>query len=68
MLDRVVQGRDDDDPLFLQIKEAEASVLEPYGEGEPHANETTVGRVVEGQRLTQSAERHLPRVGERGAA
>ena len=23
-------GRDDDDPLFLQIKEAQASVLEPF--------------------------------------
>ena len=23
-------GRDDQDPLFLQVKEAQASVLEPY--------------------------------------
>ena len=23
-------GRDDDDPLFLQVKEAQASVLEPF--------------------------------------
>ncbi len=37
-------GRDDDDPLFLQIKEAEASVLEPYlGESEfPNHGERVV--------------------------
>jgi uncharacterized protein (DUF2252 family) len=46
-------GRDGGDPLFLQIKEAEASVLEPYvRKGEyPHHGR----RVVEGQRLMQSA-------------
>ncbi|MGN6431999.1 MAG: DUF2252 domain-containing protein [Gaiellaceae bacterium] len=46
-------GRDDDDPLFLQAKEAESSVLEPYlgkGEFKSHGQ-----RVVEGQRLMQSA-------------
>ncbi|HTX32380.1 MAG TPA: DUF2252 domain-containing protein [Solirubrobacteraceae bacterium] len=46
-------GRDDHDPLFLQMKEAEASVLEPYlgrSEFENHGQ-----RVVEGQRLMQAA-------------
>ncbi len=46
-------GRDEGDPLFLQIKEAQASVLEPY------AGRSRVRhhgrRVVEGQRLTQAA-------------
>ena len=46
-------GRDDDDPLFLQFKEAQASVLEPFlGESE-FANHGQ--RVVEGQRLMQAA-------------
>src|SRR3954470_19734396 len=46
-------GRDNADPLFLQLKEAEASVLEPFlGESE-FANHGQ--RVVEGQRLMQSA-------------
>ena len=46
-------GRDDDDPLFLQAKEAQASVLEPYlGKG-AYANHGR--RVVEGQRLMQGA-------------
>jgi len=48
-----MQGRDADDPLFLQIKEAEASVLEPYVRKSVYANHGR--RVVEGQRLTQSA-------------
>jgi uncharacterized protein (DUF2252 family) len=45
-------GRDEGDPLFLQIKEAQPSVLEPYTKPSeyPHQGE----RVVEGQRLTQS--------------
>jgi uncharacterized protein (DUF2252 family) len=45
-------GRDAGDPLFLQIKEAQPSVLEPYtapSEFEHHGE-----RVVKGQRLTQS--------------
>ncbi|HEY6318096.1 MAG TPA: DUF2252 domain-containing protein [Acidimicrobiia bacterium] len=44
-------GRDEDDPLFLQAKEAQASVLEPYlGRSEySHHGE----RVVAGQRLMQ---------------
>jgi uncharacterized protein (DUF2252 family) len=46
-------GRDSGDPLFLQIKEAEASVLEPYAGASELANHGE--RVVEGQRLTQAA-------------
>jgi uncharacterized protein (DUF2252 family) len=46
-------GRDDDDPLFLQIKEAEASVLEPHLARSKFAQHGQ--RVVEGQRLTQAA-------------
>jgi uncharacterized protein (DUF2252 family) len=46
-------ARDQQDPLFLQLKEAERSVLEPFlGESE-YGNHGR--RVVEGQRLTQSA-------------
>ena len=45
-------GRDATDPLFLQVKEAQASVLEPYlGESE-YANHGQ--RVVTGQRMMQS--------------
>jgi uncharacterized protein (DUF2252 family) len=46
-------GRDDDDPLFLQYKEAQASVLEPFlGRSEyPQHGQ----RVVEGQRMMQAA-------------
>ncbi len=46
-------GRDDDDPLFLQVKEAQASVLEPYLGKSEFANHGQ--RVVEGQRLMQAA-------------
>ena len=46
-------GRDGDDPLFLQAKEAEASVLEPYLGKSQFANSGQ--RVVEGQRLMQAA-------------
>src|SRR6266851_3464031 len=46
-------GRDDRDPLFLQLKEAEASVLEPLLGGSGFA--THGQRVVEGQRLMQGA-------------
>ncbi len=48
-----MQGRDQGDPLFLQIKEAEASVLEPYVGHSAYQNHGR--RVVEGQRLTQSS-------------
>ena len=46
-------GRDENDPLFLQLKEAQASVLEPYL-GKSAFNHHGQ-RVVEGQRLTQAA-------------
>src|SRR3984893_11952133 len=46
-------GRDDDDPLFLQAKEAEASVLEPFLGRSQFANHGQ--RVVDGQRLMQAA-------------
>ena len=45
-------GRDDDDPLVLQFKEAQASVLEPFLGRSTHANHGQ--RVVEGQRLMQA--------------
>ena len=43
----------DDDPLFLQVKEARASVLEPYAGKSLHPNHGQ--RVVVGQRLMQTA-------------
>ncbi len=46
-------GVDDNDPLFLQAKEAEASVLEPYTGSSRFKNHGR--RVVEGQRLMQAA-------------
>src|SRR5207344_889365 len=46
-------GNDASDPLFLQIKEAEASVLEPFLGKSKLTNHGQ--RVVEGQRLMQSA-------------
>jgi uncharacterized protein (DUF2252 family) len=46
-------GRDSDDPLILQIKEAEASVLEPHVGRSHFANHGQ--RVVEGQRFMQAA-------------
>ena len=46
-------GNDGNDPLFLQIKEAEASVLEPFLGKSKFANHGQ--RVVEGQRLMQTA-------------
>ena len=45
-------GRDDGDPLFLQVKEAQASVLEPYLRKSAHRN--AGHRVVAGQRLMQA--------------
>ena len=46
-------GRDESDPLFLQVKEAGPSVLEPFvgASGFDHHGK----RVVSGQRLTQAA-------------
>ncbi len=46
-------GRDDEDPLFLQMKEAQASVLEPFLGKSAFGNHGQ--RVVEGQRLMQAA-------------
>ena len=43
----------DDDPIFLQVKEARPSVLEPYAGKSLHANHGQ--RVVVGQRMMQSA-------------
>jgi uncharacterized protein (DUF2252 family) len=46
-------GRDDQDPLFLQFKEAQASVLEPYAGKSRFTDHGK--RVVEGQRMMQAA-------------
>jgi uncharacterized protein (DUF2252 family) len=48
-----LRGLDDDDPLFLQVKEAQASVLAPYVDPAPYTNHGQ--RVVVGQRLIQGA-------------
>lgn len=49
----LLTGRDTDDALVLQFKEASASVLEPYLG--PSAYSTAGERVVRGQRLMQAA-------------
>jgi uncharacterized protein (DUF2252 family) len=49
----LLTGADDGDPLFLQAKEAQASVLEPYAGASRYRNQGR--RVVEGQRLMQAA-------------
>ena len=49
----VFTGRDEDDVLFLQVKEAGRSVLEPYLKRSRYKHQGE--RVVAGQRLTQSA-------------
>ena len=46
-------GRDDADPLFLQAKEAQASVLEEYAGASEYAHHGE--RVVAGQRLMQTS-------------
>jgi uncharacterized protein (DUF2252 family) len=46
-------GRDAQDPLFLQVKEAQTSVLEPYLASSRYRNHGQ--RVVVGQRLMQAA-------------
>ena len=48
----LLMGRDEGDPLFLQAKEAEGSVLEPYLGKSEFANHGQ--RVVEGQRMMQA--------------
>jgi uncharacterized protein (DUF2252 family) len=49
----LMQGNHDTDPLFLQIKEANASVLEPYAGKSAYANHGQ--RVVRGQQYIQAA-------------
>ena len=49
----LMQGNHDEDPLFLQIKEANASVLEPYAGKSTYANHGQ--RVVRGQQYVQAA-------------
>jgi uncharacterized protein (DUF2252 family) len=46
-------GRDEGDPLFLQLKEAQPSVLEPYTRKSAYSLQGR--RVVEGQRMMQAA-------------
>jgi len=47
------EGQDVDDPLFLQLKEAQKSVLAPYFPGNKFHNEGK--RVIDGQALIQGA-------------
>jgi uncharacterized protein (DUF2252 family) len=50
----LLQGVDSDDPLFLQVKQAQTSVLAPFVDGQlPFDNQGR--RVVVGQRLIQGA-------------
>ena len=49
----LLEGGSDDDPLFLQTKEAEASVFERFTSASPFASHGE--RVVAGQRLLQAA-------------
>jgi uncharacterized protein (DUF2252 family) len=49
----LMHGRDHSDPLFLQVKEAEESVLSRFVGASKHANQGQ--RVVAGQRLMQAA-------------
>ncbi|HWS57277.1 MAG TPA: DUF2252 domain-containing protein [Actinotalea sp.] len=49
----LLTGRDDADPLLLQAKEAQVSVLEPYAG--PSEYDQHGQRVVEGQRLMQAS-------------
>ncbi len=49
----LLHGRDAGDPLVLQAKEAQESVLAPYAGASRYANQGQ--RVVEGQRLMQAA-------------
>ena len=48
----LLAGRDNDDPLFMQVKEAQESVLEPVLSKSAFTNHGQ--RVVEGQRLMQA--------------
>jgi uncharacterized protein (DUF2252 family) len=49
----LLEGRDEEDPLFLQVKEATASVLEDHLPKSPYKQHGA--RVVHGQRLMQAA-------------
>ena len=49
----LLQGRDAHDPLFLQVKEATTSVLEPYVRKSRYRQHGE--RVVQGQRMMQAA-------------
>ena len=49
----LLAGKADLDPLFLQVKEAQVSVLAPYGGGPRYRNQGK--RVVVGQRIMQAA-------------
>jgi len=49
----LLEGRNEQDPLFLQVKEAGPSVLEAYLPASPHENHGE--RVVQGQRLMQAS-------------
>ena len=59
-------GRDEDDPLFLQFKEAQASVLEPYAGASQFANQRPAGR--RGPAADAGRQRHLPRLAARASA
>jgi uncharacterized protein (DUF2252 family) len=48
----LMRGNDDNDPLFLQIKEGSASVLEPYADKSQYRNHGK--RIVRGQQYTQA--------------
>ena len=48
----LLEGRDESDPLLLQVKEATASVLDPYLPSSTHTNHGE--RIVVGQRLMQA--------------
>jgi uncharacterized protein (DUF2252 family) len=49
----LLMGDRDDDPLFLQVKEADASVLAPYAGASEYEQQGE--RVVQGQRVMQAA-------------
>ena len=49
----LLMGDREDDPLFLQVKEASTSVLAPYAGASEYAHQGE--RVVQGQRLMQAA-------------
>jgi uncharacterized protein (DUF2252 family) len=49
----LLMGDREDDPLFLQVKEADTSVLAPYAGASEYAHQGE--RVVQGQRVTQAA-------------